>query len=61
MDEDELEELYQMELNQKQEKTLKEAQDSYIKRKNNKLGSIAFGIFILSLLNFGLSVLFSIL
>ena len=39
MTEDELEELYQMELSQKQEKTLEEAQESYLKKANNRLGS----------------------
>lgn len=61
MTEDEIEELYQMELSQKQEKTLEEAQKSYLKKANNRLGSVALGLFILAIINFGLSVLFSFL
>ena len=59
MTEDELEDLYQMELGQKQDKTIEEAQKSYLKKINNRLGSVALGLFVLALVNFGLSILIS--
>ena len=48
-----------MELGQKQDKTIEEAQKSYLKKINNRLGSVALGLFVLALVNFGLSILIS--